>query len=274
MPLGSWSLLRQGDAGDTVSTLQYLLRAHGYIVAADGDFGPETDAAVRGFQTSRGLIADGVVGTHTWTALIILVEPGSSGDAVRAVQVLGLVNFPDVPPLAVDGVFGSETEKRVREFQGLWGLTADGVVGEETWFYLVSRDQDIWPLVKRGSVDEDSVRAVQHLLRAHGSTIAADGEFGLQTENAVMAFQTTNRLAADGIVDSRTWPVLVIEVGPGSEGEAVRAAQSLLRTIPVDGIFGPETETAVREFQGMWGLTVDGIVGPRTWQTFVLPKFD
>jgi len=60
-------------------------------------------------------------------------------------------------------------------------------------------------------------------------------------------------------------------IGPGASGEPVRRAQRALRRTPdpgltVDGIFGPNTETAVKLFQQGTGLTVDGVVGPQTWQ--------
>ena len=56
----------------------------------------------------------------------------------------------------------------------------------------------------------------------------------------------------------------------GSTGDVVRRAQRALRRTPdlglvVDGIFGPLTEAAVKEFQQGAGLTADGIVGPLTW---------
>jgi N-acetyl-anhydromuramyl-L-alanine amidase AmpD len=55
----------------------------------------------------------------------------------------------------------------------------------------------------------------------------------------------------------------------GARGEAVHHLQALLRRlgyeIAADSIFGPLTERAVRELQRRRGLTVDGIVGPRTW---------
>ncbi len=82
----SFPVVRRGDDGQPVRTLQYLLRAHGRTVAVDGDFGPATERAVRSFQRSRGLAADGVVGERTWSALIVTVRRGSRGDAVRAVQ--------------------------------------------------------------------------------------------------------------------------------------------------------------------------------------------
>jgi peptidoglycan hydrolase-like protein with peptidoglycan-binding domain len=51
--IGPWPLVRTGDRDHPVLTLQYLLRARDHAVAADGTFGPETDAAVRAFQGRR-----------------------------------------------------------------------------------------------------------------------------------------------------------------------------------------------------------------------------
>lgn len=62
--------LQQGATGGYVSILQGNLYGHGYDVKADGDFGPITHSAVVAFQTSRGLLVDGIVGQHTWTALL------------------------------------------------------------------------------------------------------------------------------------------------------------------------------------------------------------
>ncbi len=61
--------LTKGDSGPFVVELQNALRSFGATVAADGEFGTNTDLAVKAFQTSRSLLADGIVGTRTWTAL-------------------------------------------------------------------------------------------------------------------------------------------------------------------------------------------------------------
>jgi len=62
--------LKQGDSGSAVVQLQQRLQALGFSPGdADGDFGPATTAAVIAFQQSRGLLADGVAGTHTQEAL-------------------------------------------------------------------------------------------------------------------------------------------------------------------------------------------------------------
>lgn len=84
--ISPWPVIRSGHRNHPVRTLQHLLRAHGQGIAANGVFGPETDVAVGAFQTSKGLSGDGIVGPQTWTALVITVRQGSSGDAVRGIQ--------------------------------------------------------------------------------------------------------------------------------------------------------------------------------------------
>lgn len=54
----------------------------------------------------------------------------------------------------------------------------------------------------------------------------------------------------------------------GSKGDAVRTIQANVRSA-VDGVFGTNTEAAVKTFQKKKGLTADGIVGPKTWQALI-----
>lgn len=62
-------VLRRGSKGDDVTVLQNLLTEAGFKVLADGDFGKNTEEAIKVFQTSRNLDSDGVVGPATWDAL-------------------------------------------------------------------------------------------------------------------------------------------------------------------------------------------------------------
>ncbi|HEY2718245.1 MAG TPA: peptidoglycan-binding protein, partial [Solirubrobacteraceae bacterium] len=127
-------------------------------IAADGVYGPETEAAVRSFQRAHGLTADGIVGAATIGALrsqsaahqassgvrrdaVNITsegEEGSSGDPVSRLQ-----SALDLP---TDGDFGSETEAAVRRLQARHGLTVDGVVGPATWSVLgVSSEETLTP---------------------------------------------------------------------------------------------------------------------------------
>jgi murein L,D-transpeptidase YcbB/YkuD len=133
----TWPLEQVGSTGEDVKTVQYLVTAQGHPTGVDGNFGQLTKAAVEAFQSSRGLGADGIVGPLTWPQLIIQVQQGSNGDAVRAVQSQ-IHGRGDGANLAIDGVFGPDTNDAVRAFQTLLGLSVDGIVGQQTWNHLVN----------------------------------------------------------------------------------------------------------------------------------------
>ncbi len=134
------------------------------------------------------------------------------------------------------------------------------------------------PVLQRGSTGADVVE-LQKLLNYWGYYYGAiDGIFGIQTEQAVIAYQHRVFLEEDGIVGRLTWqalysgaPVNMPVVRRGSTGKYVKIVQEVLYwngyyNFSIDGIFGPITEVAVRNFQmnsNLW--PADGIVGYRTW---------
>src|SRR5690625_4316381 len=68
--------LQQGDSGSDVRELQIRVAAyHGYSgLAIDGEFGPATDAAVKGFQQEYGLAVDGIAGSQTYSQIYNLQD--------------------------------------------------------------------------------------------------------------------------------------------------------------------------------------------------------
>jgi peptidoglycan hydrolase-like protein with peptidoglycan-binding domain len=131
----TWPTVQQGATGERVKSIQYLLNQRGASLSVDGDFGPATNSAVRSFQSSHGLAVDGVVGPNTWSALIVTVQQGSTGNAVKAVQSELTAHGIST---SVDGQFGPATNSAVRSYQSSHGLGVDGVVGPQTWQSLVS----------------------------------------------------------------------------------------------------------------------------------------
>jgi len=133
-----------------------------------------------------------------------------------------------------------------------------------------------WPLTKRGATGERVYSIQQFLNQRIGAGLAADGVFGPLTEAAVMRFQTSVGLPADGQVGQNTWPRLCIQVSRGATGPAVFALQHNLHfaygftDLAIDGIFGPLTEQAVRIFQMVERIVVDGIAGPVTWNRIIV----
>ncbi|MGV9567234.1 GH25 family lysozyme [Streptomyces sp. NPDC003480] len=131
----AWPIVQQGYSGRQVTTIQYLLNAHGAALSVDGSFGTGTRDAVIAFQTRNHLTADGIVGPGTWKALITTVGQGDKGPAVTAVQAE--LNAHGAQ-LTADGIFGPATRDAVIAFQTRSHLTADGVVGPNTWLALVN----------------------------------------------------------------------------------------------------------------------------------------
>lgn len=126
----------------------------------------------------------------------------------------------------------------------------------------------------------EAVRDIQDRLHALGFSTAPDtpGVFDEGTESAVLAFQRSRRLAADGLVGRETWRTMVdagFRLGdrllfsrmPMLHGDDVAELQRRLNALgfdagAVDGIFGEATLRAVMDFQQNRGMAEDGVVGP------------
>jgi uncharacterized repeat protein (TIGR02543 family) len=137
----SWPMLQKStiNGGNRVCTLQYLLKYHGYItVSVTGLFEATTETAVKSFQKAKGLTQDGIVGTNTWTALTNFNQGTSSNFsyATCAIQYLLRVKY-EIPSMQETGIFDTATKNSVIAFQKHFGLYQDGIVGANTWNYLV-----------------------------------------------------------------------------------------------------------------------------------------
>ena len=119
--------LKKGVSGEPVRRLQAKLG-----VEADGEFGPNTERALKDWQIKKGLPADGIAGPDTFMAMglyeLVLLKQGTRGDAVKKLQ--------EKLAIGADGQFGSGTEKAVREYQQKNGLAADGMAGPVTLAHM------------------------------------------------------------------------------------------------------------------------------------------
>ena len=249
--------LQEGDRGVEVQLLQYYLSAIAVFypqipnVSIDGRFGPELFKAVLNFQRSFGLIEDGIVGRETWNRIYALYETlsdkivpdesipeypgmtlqqGSYGENVRRIQTaLNNISaqYPSIPLLVEDGIFGTATTTAVRAFQRQFGLTVDGIVGVLTWnkIFEVSalidtgeeagEEMPPYPgtLLRNGSRG-NAVRLMQERLKSISiyypviPDITVDGIFGPATQAAVIAFQQMMGITADGIIGQQTWELI------------------------------------------------------------------
>lgn len=171
------ALLKKGSKGGEVRTLQEQLKALGFELAVDGDFGKDTDEAVHLLQLCFGYDVDGVVGDGTHGLIERQTAKGWS------------VTAPDAVKTALSAQ-GKTTEK---------GALAGA------------------PLVrtlKKGQ-DGPDVKYLQMRLQQLGYSLQADGKFGAGTEEAVKALQTAFGYTVDGIVGEGTHTLLNAQLGYG-----------------------------------------------------------
>ena len=257
LPDGSWNfgsnVLKQGSTGSEVEQVQFWLSTLAQYessipsVTVDGVYGSGTAAAVRAFQRRYGLTVDGIVGRTTWTELY---------DQFRSIQ-------------SDNGIPNAYPGTALRQ-----GSNGQNVRLVQFWLKIA--------------------RTVYSSL----NNVTVDGIFGSSTAAAVRRFQTYFGLTSDGVVGRTTWNklyevyndianrLLSPSLRPGeypgvlrngSTGTAVRelqfylylmsAYQSSIPSVSIDGRFGAATEAAVRAYQRFAGLTVDGIVGRKTWDS-------
>lgn len=159
---------------------------------------------------------------------------GSSGPDVVVVQTeLNRVgqNYPAIPKISpVDGIFGSETENAVRRFQEIFGLTSDGVVGKTTWYRLVFLYGGILGLSELVSQGQQFFGLAYRPLETAASGDSAEGVLVVQYFLSVLA-----------------------------------QFESTIPMLTVDGVYGAQTERAVRAFQTGQGLPATGRVNDATW---------
>lgn len=248
-------VLRLGDRGSEVTFIQNRLRQLRYLnQSADGVFGRSTQEAVLQFQRDYSLTPDGIVGPTTESALFAefdqnrristqelnfptpaqtqrTLQRGDRSSDVTAVQrrlqELGYFNGP------LTGYFGSTTQEAVIRFQQSYNIVPDGVVGSET--------------------------------------------------RAALFGTTTSRYYQDDLLNIPPPPPIAgdfpgerVSQAPstralrfGDRGSEVEELQRDLRRRgfnpgPIDGVYGSQTQEAVRQFQRTRGLFPDGVAGRET----------
>ena len=164
------------------------------------------------------------------------LRQGDSGTAVFTLQrQLNRIakDYPFFGKLTVDGVFGPRMVSTVKTFQRQFNLTADGVVGRQTWYkisYIYVSVKDLAELTSEGETSSGTLSD-----GSWGGTALRTGSTGSAVEQVQFWLNTLAQY------------------------------ESALPSLAVDGRYGAATASAVRAFQRRYGLTVDGVVGRETW---------
>ena len=229
------------------------------------------------------------------------LEFGSRGsDVLKLQNTLLSLGFN---PNGTDGKFGRGTENAVKAYQSARGLEADGKAGTATLTKLYDEASGQSGTSSSGTTTTtnpntlkygdsgDRVKELQNALVKLGyNTNGVDGRFGAGTQRAVISFQKSNGLKADGLAGSKTLELLYEKAQNSSSGGSDSGSSSgLTRTLrrgytgsdvtsvqkrlkelgyytgSVDGVYGTGSIAAAKAFQKRNGLKADGLTGQSTY---------
>ena len=150
-------------------------------------------------------------------------------------------DYPFFGTLTPDGIFGEQMAETVKRFQRQFSLTADGVVGRQTWYkisYIYVSVKDLAELTSEGETSSGVLSD-----DTWGGTVLRTGSRGGAVEQLQFWLNTISQYVAS------------------------------IPSVSVDGNFGSRTAAAVRAFQRRYGLAVDGVVGEATWNAIYAQFF-
>ena len=227
---------------------------------------------------------------------------GAFGNSVRQIQIRLnriAVNYPAIPRIKYpNGFFDDETEAAVKEFQKIFSLTQDGVVGRATWYRILriyAGVKSLSEIASEGIPIEDVTNTFPEVLQVgeRGAPVvelqyllsfiadfvpfipapAVDGVFGEETERSLMAFQTYYGMDETGVADDAVWAkIRSVYRGMLEATDDFYLKNEAYVGYPVAaGSKGPFVEriqrylTALsRVYPGIGALTPDGVFGPAT----------
>ena len=179
------------------------------------------------------IVNDAPVGAPGSATPVLPLSAGSSGNDVRTLQIrLNRIsaNFPAIPKIVLtDGIFDTDTDEAVREFQRIFGLDVDGIVGKSTWYTV----QNIYNSVKKLSELDSEGVTLEEVTQQYSPI--RQGDVGIDVANFQYYLSYLSRF------------------------------YNTIPPLSIDGVFGDATTAAVRAAQQTFGLAVDGIVGRETW---------
>lgn len=296
------SALRVGDSGKDVYLMQRYLNRISIDFPnipsthpQNGIFTVKMEESVKAFQRQFNMTVDGIIGKATWYKIAYIfvsvtdlaeltseglrlqeeylkypgspLREGDRGESVYALQVflaVASIFYDTIDTPTIDGSFGRNLRNIVIQFQKEFGLTQDGIVGEQTWNMVVSVYQKLVSLIppmdevimypgsplrlgSRGS----NVSAIQIYLNKIAEyypsipRVTVDGQFGNSTKQQVENFQRAFNLKVDGIVGRATWTAIIeayeslirvslypgVPLAQGDRNDTVRKLQEYLQQI-------------------------------------------
>lgn len=203
-----------------------------------------------------------------------IVKLGFFNRGVKNGSHLYVIRNTNMPSILVECCFiDSQKDMQIYDGEAMATAIVKGLTGKVTSAPVnIVRDEE--------QNTDTSVLRLQKALNQlkitdkFGRSLDEDNIIGPATTSAVEKFQRIVGIISTGMATSRTWSAINqilskrLVQGNQTSGAIIRYLQYRVGA-DVDGIFGPQTEGAIKRFQQQNGLTADGIVGPITWQQLI-----
>jgi len=256
----------------------------------DGNFGAQTEAALREYQRTYRLPQTGLLDEATQRSLLperfqASPAPTSLSNQEVVLQAQRQLKALGFNPGDVDGNVGAQTEAAVREYQRAYRLPQTGMLDEATLRSLLPERFQASPTPTSPSNQEVILQAQRQLKALGFNPGDIDGNLGAQTEAALREYQRAYRLPQTGQLDEATQRSLLPErfqASPApsslSNREVILQAQRQLKALgfnpgDIDGNLGAQTEAALREYQRQYRLPQTGMLNEATLRSLMPERF-
>src|SRR5699024_4375274 len=206
------SPLQRGKRHNNTKTLKADLKAIGYKVPGKGTtlYGKDTERVVKKFQKDKKLIVNGIADDRTLAKIVELKRqantpsnPSVLENGMRHANVKTLKANMKKLGFTVPGngttLFGKQTEKKVREYQRYYGISADSKAGTGK---IAKVNSILNSTLQRGK-RHNNTNTLKADLKAIGYKVPGKGTtlYGKDTERVVKKFQKDKKLIVNGIAD-------------------------------------------------------------------------
>jgi N-acetylmuramoyl-L-alanine amidase len=203
-----------------------------------------------------------------------IVKLGFFNRGVKSGSHLYVLRNTDMPAILIEGCFiDSQKDMNLYNPEALANAIVKGLTGK-----LPTTPVNPVPDEEQ-NVDTTILRLQKALNQLkitdkNGKSLVEDGIAGNSTSSAIAKFQKIAGLAETGNADKATWDAINLILAkriirPNHAGGPVIRYLQYRLGVDVDGVYGPQTETTVKNFQKQNGLLADGIIGPASWQKII-----